>query len=337
MPLRQPWISASGGFAVREGRLIKLVTDAGVIGYGDCAPLPQAGTEHLERADSRLAAWAEELPGMSPEAALDRLGATTIDAPAARCGIETALLDLLARQAGLSLARWLDPRSLSVVKVNAMIGRLDRQAISRALAAAQAGFSVLKLKVGLATPKEEAALLRELADGLPPGIVLRLDANCAWDMGGAEEFLGALPGLPVESFEDPLANPDISGLSRLQAAVPFSLAADESLLKIGADALIAHLPVRRIVLKPMVLGGVLPALLLARRAQLAGLECVVTTTVDSAAGTLAALHLAAAVANDLAHGLSTSAWLASDLGAVPRPTEGCMSLVSEPGLGFVPR
>ncbi|HUW49899.1 MAG TPA: o-succinylbenzoate synthase [Sulfuricella sp.] len=334
MPLRQPWVSASGGFSVREGRLIRLETDAGLTGYGDCAPLPQAGTENLESADSRLAGWAEELSGMSLEAALGRLDAATVGTPAARCGFETALLDLLAQQAGLSLARWLNPGSLSVVKVNAMIGRFDRQTTTRALAAAKAGFSVLKLKVGMASPKEEIALLRDLAGCLPPEISLRLDANCAWDRRGADEFLGALSGLPVESVEDPLANPDASGLSRLQATVPFPLAADESLLKIGEDALIDHLPVRRIILKPMVLGGLRPALSLARRAQGSGLECVVTTTVDSAAGTLATLHLAAAVANDLAHGLPTSAWLASDLGVPPQPVEGRMQLGKEPGLGF---
>ncbi|MDD5240567.1 MAG: o-succinylbenzoate synthase [Sulfuricella sp.] len=335
LPLRQPWVSASGKFAVREGWLIRLETDAGLTGYGDCAPLPQAGTENRESADSRLAGWAAELSGLSPETALDRLG-TAAGTPAARCGFETALLDLLAQQAGLSLARWLNPRSLPMVKVNAMIGLLDRQAATRALVAVEAGFSVLKMKVGMASPKEEVALLRDLAGCLPPGILLRLDANCAWDWGDAKEFLGVLSGLPVESVEDPLANPDESGLSRLQAAVPFPLAADESLLKMGEDALLDHPPVRRIVLKPMVLGGLRPALSLARRAQEAGLECVVTTTVDSAVGARAALHLAAAVANDLAHGLSTSAWLAGDLGIPPQPVKGRMQLGKEPGLNFVP-
>lgn len=335
LPLLQPWVSASGGFAAREGWLIRLETDAGLTGYGDCAPLPHAGTENLESAGAWLAKWTGDLPGMSPRAALNRLAAAAAGTPAARCGFETALLDLLAQQAGLPLAHWLNPHSLSVVKVNAMIGRLDRQAIERALAAAKAGFSVLKLKVGLASPKEELELLRDLAGGLPPGIFLRLDANCAWSRRDAEEFLGALSGLPVESVEDPLAKPDVPGLSRLQAVVSFPLAADESVLRIGADTLVDHRPVRRIILKPMALGGLLPALSLARRAREAGLGCVVTTTVDSAAGTLAALHLAAAVANDLAHGLATSAWLASDLGLAPQPIEGRMVLGKEPGLGFV--
>jgi len=74
----------------------------------------------------------------------------------------------------------------------------------------------------------------------------------------------------------------------------------------GADTVFDQKPVRRVVLKPMVLGGLVSALALARRAREVGVECVVTTTVDSAVGVTAALHLAAAVANDLAHGLATS-------------------------------
>jgi len=95
-------------------------------------------------------------------------------------------------------------------------------------------------------------------------------------------------------------------------------------------------PVRRVVLKPMVQGGLVPALALARRAREAGVECVVTTTVDSAVGVTAALHLAAAVANDLAHGLATSAWLESDVGNPPQPTGGVLRLADRPGLGCVP-
>lgn len=333
LPLLRPWASARGGFAVREGWLVRLETDAGLTGYGDCAPLPQAGTETLECAVSRLAAMASELPGMAPQKALDSLDAETAGAPAARCGLETALLDLLAQQAGLPLACWFNPHSSLSVKVNAMIGSLDQEAASRALAAVEAGYAVLKLKVGVFPPKAELARLNDLAVRLPAGISLRLDANRAWDEVGAGAFLGGLAGLPVESVEDPLADAGMEGLKRLQAGVPYPLVADESLLLLGVEAMLAHRPVRRIVLKPMVLGGLCPALALANRARKAGMECVVTTTVDSAVGVRAALHLAAAVANDLAHGLATSAWLAQDVGSPPLPALGYMPVGCAPGLG----
>lgn len=336
LPLRQPWITARGGFAVREGWLVRLVTDAGLIGYGDCAPLPQAGTESMDSAAACLSRWAVTLPGLSLEVALGRIAASVVEAPAACCGLETALLDLLAQQARLSLARWLNPRSSAAVKVNAVLGGLDSQTVERALAAVAEGYSVLKLKVGLAAGHEEIPLLHDLVRCLPADVSLRLDANCAWNEKEAEDFLGALAGLPVESVEDPLTNPDMAGWSRLQATVPFPLAADESLRIMGADTVFNQPPVRRVVLKPMVLGGLGAALALARQAREAGVECVVTTTVDSAVGVAAALHLAAAVGNDLAHGLATSAWLLRDVGSAPLVVEGVSRLGSDPGLGCCP-
>lgn len=336
LPLRQPWVSARGGFVVREGWLVRLVTDAGLIGYGDCAPLPQAGTESMGSAVACLSGWAATLPGLPLEAALGRITASAAEAPAACCGLETALLDLLAQQAGLPLARWLNPRSSVAVKVNAVLGGLDSQVTERALAAVAEGYSVLKLKVGLAAGHEEIPLLHDLAHRLPAGVSLRLDANCAWNEAEAEDFLGALAGLPVESVEDPLASPNRAGWFRLQAKVPFPLASDESLRIMGADAVFNQPSVRRVVLKPMVLGGLVSALALARRAREADAECVVTTTVDSAVGVTAALHLAAAVANDLAHGLATSAWLLRDVGEAPLVAEGVLRLGSDPGLGCCP-
>jgi o-succinylbenzoate synthase len=336
LPLRQAWISARGGFVVREGWVVKLETDAGLIGYGDCAPLPLAGTESMDSAYACLSGWAAALPGLSLEVALGKITASAVEAPATSCGLETALLDLLAQQAGLPLAHWLNPSSSAAVKVNAVIGGLDSQMVERALAAVAEGYSVLKLKVGLAAVHEEIPLLHDLVRYLPAGVALRLDANRAWSEREAEDFLRALADLPVESVEDPLANPDMERWCRLQAEVPFPLAADESLRIMGADAVFGPRPARRVVLKPMVLGGLMSALALAHRAHETGVECVVTTTVDSAVGVAAALHLAAAVANDLAHGLATSAWLTRDVGGVPIVARGVMWLGGGLGLGCRP-
>jgi L-alanine-DL-glutamate epimerase-like enolase superfamily enzyme len=63
----------------------------------------------------------------------------------------------------------------------------------------------------------------------------------------------------------------------------------------------------------MVLGGLRPALALARAAALNGIGAFATTTFDSSVGTAAAAHLAAALPTDAAHGLGTGEHLASDL------------------------
>lgn len=335
LPLRHPWRSARGDIVQRAGWLVRLETVGGLVGHGDCAPLPDAGTESAELALATLENWLPKLRREMPDEMLRSLDVPNVLPPAARCALETALLDLLAQQAGLPLARWLNPAAPLAVSVNAAIGGLDDSVSRRAAAALAEGFSVLKLKVGLSAPEAELVKLLRLAEGLPPGAKLRLDANGAWGVGEAERFVAGLAGMPIESLEEPLARPEISHLRRLQSLAPFPLALDESVPKFAADIMLAEAPVRRLVLKPMVLGGVRFAHALALDAGRVGLECVATTTVDSAVGVLAAAHLAAALGNGLAHGLATSSWLLSNVGNTPQLTSGRLRLDNRlNGMGF---
>ena len=155
----------------------------------------------------------------------------------------------------------------------------------------------------------------------------------------AEAFIDAIQGLPIESLEEPLAEPDLPGLSALQARADFPLALDESLSRFPVDVLLSRKPAARLVLKPMLLGGLLPALALARKAQGVGLQSVVTGTVDSAVGTWAGVHLAAAVethGNGLCHGLATSRWLVQDIAEPPDIHAGKILVRDHAGLGIQP-
>lgn len=329
LPLRAAWRSARGGFDSRSGRLLILETDRGYRGWGDLAPLPGAGA-----ADDRDC-WHARLNGLDLKSARDWMNRAELS-PAARCALDVALTDLAAQHEGVPLARLLNPNAEHVVLCNASLGVLDETAAERVHPAALAGFGVLKLKVGLDTPDREMALLRQVAERLPKGVSLRLDANRAWSMADAMKFLAGMAGLPVEMLEEPLVFPDLEQLATLQGMTEVPLALDESLPELGVDQTLAAAPVQRLVLKPMVLGGFHAALDLDRRARQAGMECVVTTTVDSAVGSWAAVHLAAALANGLHHGLATSSWLEQDVGRAPYPQGGRVALDDGAGLGFVP-
>ncbi len=329
LPLHTAWASAQGGFAARRGWLLRLDTDSGLTGWGDCAPLP----EH--DAAGELEALAHALSGLRLEAARQCLSAACLH-PAVRCAADVGLSDLAAQEAGQPLARWLAPDAAPRVRCNAALGVLDAGAAQRAEAAIAAGFEVLKLKVGLQAVEHELALMRQLAGNMPGNISLRLDANRAWHMADARRFIAGMAGLPLEMLEEPLAQPCLAELATLQALTGVPLALDESLPGLGVERVLAAAPVRRLVLKIMVTGGLNIALDTARQARAAGMACVVTTSVDSAAGTRAALHLAAALNNGLHHGLATSGWLARDVGSAPRPKHGMLEIGEKPGLGFSP-
>ncbi len=338
LPLLQPWRSGQGRCHVREGWWIRLEAADGTAGHGDAAPWPAAGTEPPARSLAWLAPYLRGLEGATVRGAVEALPEDA--PPAARCGVETALLDLLSRDSAIGLDRWLNPEAGASVAVNAAAGTLTDLTPDGLLRIAKAGYPVAKLKVGLAPWREELTLLHRLAMDLPPGLRLRLDANRAWSPREADAMLDALADLPVEAVEEPLADPDPAGLDRLQRRCPFPIAVDESLRNIDPDALLASPPCRRLVLKPTREGGLRRTVELARRAQAAGMEAVITTLLESAIGGHASAHVARAVddpGRPLAHGLDTGRWLRRDLAAPPTAIHGHLTAPATPGLGVDPQ
>lgn len=303
LAFREPWQTSRGELATRHGRLLRLQSADGLTGWGDCAPLPEFGIS-----DDAAAAFAEE----------------------------TAQLDLVAQQAGLPLNAWLSGEPpVTILTVNRNFGPILKCTAENLRQAAAEGFSVAKLKVGVAPLTDEIAALHHLAAALPAGLYLRLDANRAWSFADARNFIAACAGLPVEGLEEPLAEPTPARLAELQSAAAFPLAIDESIQLLDTH-FFRHPPVDRIVIKPARHGGLLASVELALRARASGIEVVVTSSLESACGLLACAQLAAAVAPDAVHGLATAEWLAADTGTAPPIVGGHLHQPAAPGLGFKP-
>ncbi|MDP2752758.1 MAG: o-succinylbenzoate synthase [Rhodocyclaceae bacterium] len=304
LPLRNPWVASSATLYERRGWLVELTSEDGFTGWGDCAPLPSSGSNSAHASEMR---WA----------------------------LETAQLDIEAQRCGLPLARLLGATDLSV-PVNAALGPLDEHCAQRAVRAVSQGFTVAKIKVGISTIETELARLQTLVDLTEGQLTLRLDANCAWSSDEARRFLTAIAPLPVDAVEEPLSEPSLTALATLQQISSCQIAVDESLSRLGFDSLITSQAVRRLILKPARIGGMKATLTLAQQAQLAGMEVVITSVVDSAIGLTATAHLAAAVSTSIAHGLGTGFWLAKDVAPAPPVINGKMTLPVPPGLGISP-
>lgn len=335
LPLKRPWTAAAATLVERRGMLVAVTVD-GLSGWGDCAPLPSSDEAAQARVFAALQAATANVEGMPVDALRSRLA--NIDAPEARWALETALLDLEARAQGRSLASLLGAPAAPGVAVNAALGALDAGCAARAAAALEQGYAIAKIKVGLVEVDVEIERLFRVQRETGGRLRLRLDANRAWSDADAWRFLTAVARLPIEGVEEPLAAPTLARLGRLQAALPFAIAIDESLPDFGIDAILAARAVRRLVVKPARLGGLVATLELAARARKAGMEVVLTSVVDSAVGVTATAHLAAALPSSagLAHGLGTSEWLAADVGPAPDIVDGVARLPDAPGLGFEP-
>jgi o-succinylbenzoate synthase len=333
--LKRPWQTSRGVLTQRKGWLVRAAAE-GLCGYGDCAPLPEAGTETPEAAGAALSRLADQASGRPLQAVLAEIAQAGPPAPAARCAVECALLDLAAKGAGAPLRVLLSPESPALLRVNAALGPLWRQTPKILQTTCREGFRILKVKAGLEPLAIELSRLRELSAAMPPEAAFRLDANGAWNPAEATRFITGLGHLPIESLEEPLRAPDADALGRLQAEAGFPLALDESLLRLDPELQLAGLPVRRLVLKPAVIGGFTKTLAIAERARHLGLQVVITSLLESAAGLWPVAQLAAAVASPAPQGLATSDWLAEDLGPAPMPTGGCITFPAAAGSGFRP-
>jgi o-succinylbenzoate synthase len=317
--------------------LLRLMTDAGIAGLGEASPHPALGIQGVHEAEVALSRLASGLLG----ADADRLAAGLPEGipPALACALDTAALDAIARSRGVPLARLLNDQARASVPVNATIASETAAAAAdeAAAAAREAGFRCVKLKVGMAPnlegERQRAAAVRR---ALGPDVKLRLDANGAWTVEQAVRTIRSLAEFGLEYVEQPVAPGDLSGMARVRRDGGVPIAADEDVSGVEAARRILEAGAAdTLVIKPMVVGGLRPAMEIAAMARQAGASVVVTTTVDAGVGTAAALHLAAALPGEgPACGLATGSLLAGDIVVWPLVVRaGRMALPDGPGLG----
>lgn len=359
--LRAPLGTARGRYTERRGFLLRVSLEGQWTGLGEATPLPEFGTESLDECaralDAATRALSEASAAAMPSSPADVtallegvLAGAVRGRPAARHGLELALLDALARRRGLPLAQWLGHgRARTVVAVNALIASQSAAAVEEeARERVVEGFRTLKLKVG-GSLEEDAARVAAARRGAGPGVALRVDANGAWSAREAREALAALQPFGVVLCEQPVGADDVAGLEALRGRLGCEVAADETLsLSLWRNAVLDG-PlgpcVDWLVLKPMVLGGLLPALELARRAHARGVGAYVTSSLDGVVARAGAAHLAAMLpgGREAAHGLATGALLSARVGQGGplreppdglAPQGGVIALTGAPGLGL---
>jgi o-succinylbenzoate synthase len=344
LALEKPLATAAGEIDRREGWLVRIAGDEAV-GVGEATPLP-GWTESLDDCETALERAVDRLETDGRAAALASLDET----PAARHGLDGAIADLEARRAGVPLYRYLREKAnlgggtqsdgettldrptthtrattVDRVPVNATIGDGDvHDTVGAVRTAIQAGFSTLKIKVANRSVAGDVARLEAVREAVGPSIALRADANGAWSPAEAREGLSAFESIGVEYVEQPLPAEDLGGHVAL-AGGTVGIAFDETIAVLGVDAVLEHGAGNVagaevgdvVILKPMVLGGPTRTVEIASRARAAGMEPVVTTTVDGVVARTGAVHCTAAIPDPSPAGLATGDRLAADLASDP--------------------
>lgn len=231
LPLRRPLPLPSGTLHERKGYLLKLVSDDGIVAWGEAAPLPGFSEESLEDAEALLSTVPARLAGYRlPERYTDLEGAALIDvrgSMAVSFAVESAYFSLMARHKGVPLHRYLRADAPDVITKNALLAGDAPAILDRAGALRNEGYSTAKLKVGSRPVEEDIALVKAVRMAMGPGLTLRLDANRQWDLGTAVHFGQNVRDCAIEYLEEPVREPYDMPIFLEQAKVPYAL--DETL------------------------------------------------------------------------------------------------------------
>jgi L-Ala-D/L-Glu epimerase len=325
--LRAPFVSASGSLGDRELIRLRLEDDAGRVGFGEAAPLPDYNGASIDDVREALEACRPTLVRGTGLPREDLLAQCVEEAvlPPAVAAIDLALWDLEGRRTGQPVWRLLGARAAEPVAVNYTIAASDRAgAAAQASVAKAAGFRCVKAKVGIGDDAGRLAAVRAV---LGPDVAIRLDANGAWSTEEAAAALRVLAPIGIELCEEPVRG--LAQTRELAAATSVPIALDETASAIGA---LEDRVCRAVCLKVASCGGITGVIDAARRARAAGYEVYLASTLDGPFGIAAALHAAAVVGPDHACGLATLALFDDRKDPLPA-REGRIAVPAGAGLG----
>jgi L-alanine-DL-glutamate epimerase-like enolase superfamily enzyme len=331
--LATPLQSAHGAVDERELLIVALTGEDGLCGYGEAAPLESYDGVSLARTQNALERYAPVLTdarGLNGAQLIEACREVEDLAPAL-AAIDMALWDRAGRREGKPVAALLSDDPVATVAVNATLSALDRRgAANQAAAAVRAGYTCLKLKVGLGDDAGRVAATRAAAG---PKVALRLDANGAWDVAQAVAAIEALAPAGLELVEEPTHG--LHAMREVRERVAVRVAIDETAGELGAlTAGVAD----AVCLKISRCGGIARLLAAAALVRATGAEVYLASTLDGPLGVAAAVHAAAALASrgPVAHcGLATLELFEGLQN--PLPVErGAITLPGAPGLGVEP-
>ena len=218
-----------------ENLVVKVVTDSGVVGFGEGIARQYVTGEVMESSLRFLQDHLiPELNGFHPSGPPDLIEALTellsednrTQAPAACCALELAILDAAGKTWSQSVTQMLGGGDQPLL-YSAVIPMMSSPSFLRLLHLIRdMEMSFVKVKVGNERDTEVLSLARET---LGHKVDIRVDANGAWSVKEAEERIAAMMAYGISAVEQPVTKEDILGLRHLAEKVEIPIVADESL------------------------------------------------------------------------------------------------------------
>ncbi len=290
--------------------LVRVHTDEGIVGYGECSPMNNAVVaSHLEHALSRV------VVGRDPfdvELIVERMFVDTYKIAGqglamAASGIEMALWDIKGKALGVPIYKLLGGAYRERIRMYASSMRRDiapaEEAARLAGLVEKHGFTAVKVRVGStfgfdqdAAPHRSVELVKECRRVLGDEVEIMVDGNSCFSAPRAIELGRVLEDYDVFHFEEPCPYWDLDATARVAEALDIPVAGGEQ--DWGVHRFREMLQIEAVdIVQPDLIkaGGFSVCQKIAALAEAYG--CVVTPHQTQPFGTVANLHFAAATPN----------------------------------------
>ena len=296
----EPFTIATGTMDYAQNIFIRVYTDAGLVGMGECSAFPMIVGETqatcFEMARDFAALWKNKDP-LAIEDRMAELHAFTAFNATIKSAFDMALYDIAAKEKELPLYQYLGGRKKEL-ETDLTIG-IDTPEAMAATAAdfLKDGVRIIKIKLGK-KPELDVARVRGIREAAGKEMGLRIDANQGWHFDQAVEILTALAPYDIQFCEQPMRHWDDHHLPALKKISPIPIMADESVFDHhDASRLIDADACSFVNIKFAKSGGILEALKINEVCAARNIPCMMGGMLESRMALSAFAHFATAMDN----------------------------------------
>lgn len=298
LPLIEPFIVSYDTYPSMPSIIVKMVTDCGMVGWGESVPDDHVTGETFEGTYAVIKErLAPAIIGLNPTEIgkiHDIMDSLVKNAPAAKAAIDIACYDLVGKYLNVPVYDLIGGRYHEKFPITHVlsIGTPDKMAEQAAQKVAE-GYTSFKMKVGRDIASD-VARIRAVREAIGEKIAIRVDVNQGWQSStNTLQAAKQLESLNIDWLEQPVVADDIDAMVEVKSKTVIPLMIDEGLCGLrDMREIIAKRAAHKVNIKLMKCGGIYRANQLAHIAEMAGIDCQVGSMLESSIGSAAGFHVA---------------------------------------------
>jgi L-alanine-DL-glutamate epimerase-like enolase superfamily enzyme len=341
IPLIEPFITSLGVEVAAENVLVKIITEEGITGFGECSPYMPINGESQDTCFIVGQYFAKVLKGQNPldiAVCISMMDKVIYANTSIKSAFDIALYDIASQHAGMPLYQFIGGENNKTIITDYTVS-IDEPAkmAADAVKIKEQGYPAIKVKLGK-NGKTDVERMKAIRAAVGNAIPLRIDANQGWSVEEAIETLNALAPLDIQHCEEPIARWNYLQLPKVKRESPIPIMADECCGDHhDAERLIELNACDYMNIKLGKSGGIFNALKIVSLAEPAGIHLQVGAMLESRLGMTAFAHFALCSPHIVHYDFDTALMFIEDpvTGGIVYEKNGVVKVPDTAGLGAV--